>query len=148
MANIKYGKVYYYKQSTFYAASGSIVFHDDRTDDSCNIMSISTFEFRLAALAEMLDKLRRQASTLGRDVEMKRDLSRMLGDGMECVREAREQGDPMDPTVQKWYKTHMPWKNGRVSMTGGTTDTASYEVGKPEPLKDLRGPDTGRTDKE
>lgn len=130
--DIKYGKVYHFEDSHFYAASGSIVFHDNRKDDHCSIKSIATFQERGEYIAQQLAKLGPQFAP--RDIEHKQKLRRLLHDMDLCIKEAKAQGDPMDPAVQKWFRTHKPWK-GRQALVGGVAatrrDPISYEIPMP-----------------
>jgi hypothetical protein len=146
--DIKYGPVYHFKDSHFYAASGSIVFHDNRKEDHCSILSVSTFVERAMALQAQLNHIGPQLAPGA--VEHRRDLKRLLANMDSCIKDAREQGDPMDPAVQRWYKINKPWKGNTVSMVGsdgvatGRSVPVSYEV----PMQQLPvGEFTGRTDR-
>ena len=149
MNDIKTGQNYHFENAQFYAANGTIVWHDDRPGkEDCKFISIRDFETRARALAEQLKDGRLQADFSPGAIEHRRKLGRLLHDVDCCIKEAKSQGDPLSPEVQAWYARHKPWLGNRVSGAGRPGGETSYEVNTPPPLADLRGPDTGVTDRE
>ena len=142
--DVKYGPVYHWKDAVFYAAAGSICYHDNRKEDFCKIQSIDAFRTKARAVQEQLDYLTSQGVMDGWAMDMRADYRQLLTKMDDCIRDAKEQGDPMDPATQKWYMTHKPWKGGRVSMGGGvapnTGGDISYEIPMPPlPLGEFTG---------
>lgn len=123
----KEGKRYRYMDQLFWARNGLIQIEDQR-DGSHKTVSMKEF-------AKRAFDLNRQISHMAYSSE-RVELERGLNDAMECLKEARAQGDPMNPAV-----AHQVAKDNRT--IGGMMDGGAARLTAPTPNRTIFIPNVG-----
>jgi len=96
----------------FYAQNGMIVMEDEGNGDFF-VVTRREFLERAQALNRM--------NSRERHADQRDKINRTVEEMICCVKDAKFQGDPLDPRVQEWYLKHRPWKNQQLlipSMPG------------------------------
>lgn len=137
-SNARRGRYYRYLNLVFMAVEGLVLMIDERKpDEDIQVFTPAVFDKRRRAIRRFCQKTCYGLSP-GQNEHI-RQLRKAALDMEECVREAREMGDPSSPQVQAYWKRHR--ENGRASMAGFGF---SAEANRPSETLP-RGPDTGRT---
>ena len=128
----KCGRTYRHKDLEFYAMNGVICLHDNR-DGSYTGLTRKEFLER----AEFLNSEQpvMHGHRTAAQAEAHRLQRKVIDDMVECVKEAKIQGDPFDAAFIDWFRKHRP--RGPVSQT-------SYQGALPSEVLPL-GRFTGRT---
>ena len=132
-----------YLELRVFACEGLVCIIDERPGKEASQYTVVTpkdLEHRLRVLNK---KYRNQTPAEMTTVQRERHRKRVHGSDelMECVKEARDMGDPSDPAVQAFWAKHR--RNSTISMSArlGQTDREGYPVLPQLPV----GPKTGRT---
>lgn len=91
----KIGRRFRYNDWVFYAMSGTIVLQNQQ-NGHFEMLPIEDFKRRAAMINRMYQK-----HVYGSDYTVDR---RLAQDTAECIQEAKQQGDPFDPNVQRWLQ--------------------------------------------
>lgn len=128
MAEAKTGKCYTFRGLKFYAQNGFVCLHDDQTGEFF-VLTRKEFLQRAQALSEEAGRMRVMAAEnpskapwLSAD---RADLIRAVEEMIACTREAKEQGDRMDPTVDAWFMRHRPHKRSKISLASAANFTTA-----------------------
>ena len=126
-ASARTGPVRRFRSLVCFACEGLVVIIDERdgaTEGDFTAVTPSDMEERLCALSRMYrNKTRSMLETAVRDTH---DADRRgIANIAECVKEAREMGDPSDPRVQAYWARHRK-KSGIVVPFSAGNDAAGY----------------------
>lgn len=140
-AHNKTGKCYTYRGLKFYAKNGFVCLHDEQTGEFL-VLTRREFLERAQAISEESARLRHiaaanpaKAAWLSADrMELQRAIENMIA----VTKEAQEQGDRNDPTVDAWFRRHRPGRKSKISMASGANFSAALPGALPV------GKDTGR----
>lgn len=112
------GKCYTYRGLKFYAKNGFVCLHDEETGEFF-VLTRREFLERAAALSEEAKRMRVMMAQnpdrkwiSGDRMDLQRGVDLML----ECAKEAQQQGDRTDPTVDAWFIKHRPNRKSAVSL--------------------------------
>lgn len=135
------GKCYSYRGLKFYAQNGFICLHDEQTGEFF-VLTRKEFLQRAQAISDEARRLRHMAAEnpskaawLSADrVELQQAIENMVA----VTKEAKEQGDRDDPTVDAWFRRHRPGRKSKISLASGANFTSQLPGALP------RGKDTGK----
>ena len=134
------GKCYTYRGLKFYAQNGFVCLHDEDTGEFFGLTRREFLE-RAQALGLEAKRLRTMAVENPDNKWMPQDRTD-LQDGVEMMiaaaKEAKEQGDRTDPTVDAWFARHRPNRKSMLSMT----NASNFNTATPGALP--LGKDTGK----
>lgn len=140
-AGARQGPLRRHKQLVFFACEGLIALHDERdasqaAGEAYTVITPDDFEYR----AEGVGAFGKKASASDKPWQQQeaRLMLRAAQDMKDCVKEAREMGDPNDPQVQAFWARHR--RNDRIAF--------NFEFGAPQRSLDQMNrdaPNTGRT---
>jgi hypothetical protein len=135
------GKCYSYRGLKFYAQNGFICLHDEQTGEFF-VLTRKEFLQRAQAISEEARRLRHMAAEnpakaawLSAD---RAELQVAIENMVAVTKEAKEQGDRDDPTVDAWFRRHRPGKKSKISLASGANFTSALPGSLP------LGKDTGR----
>lgn len=135
------GNCYSYRGLKFYAKNGFICLHDEETGEFF-VLTRKEFLQRAQAIGEEAKRLRHiaaenpsKAAWLAAD---RADLQNAIDNMIACTKEAKEQGDRDDPTVDAWFMRHRPGRKSKISLASA----ANFKSAMPGALP--LGKDTGR----
>jgi hypothetical protein len=127
MAEAKTGKCYTFRGLKFYAQNGFVCLHDEQTGEFF-VLTRREFLQRAAALSDEAKRMRHMAAD---NPSMKwisadrADLQLGIENMLACTREAKEQGDRTDPTVDAWFMRHRPHKRSKISLASAANFTTA-----------------------
>jgi hypothetical protein len=135
------GKCYTYRGLKFYAKNGFVCLHDEETGEFF-VLTRKEFLQRAQAISDEAQRLRYMAAEnpskavwLSAD---RMDLQQAIDNMIACTKEAKEQGDRDDPTVDEWFRRHRPGRKSKISLASA----ANFSSALPGVLP--RGRDTGK----
>jgi hypothetical protein len=135
------GKCYTYRGLKFYAKNGFVCLHDEETGEFF-VLTRKEFLQRAQAISDEAQRLRYMAAEnpskavwLSAD---RVDLQQAIDNMIACTKEAKEQGDRDDPTVDEWFRRHRPGRKSKISLASA----ANFSSALPGVLP--RGRDTGK----
>ena len=135
------GKCYTFRGLKFYAQNGFVCLHDEDTGEFF-VLTRKEFLQRAQALSDEAARLRHVAAeNPGQAAWMSADRSELIlavENMIACTREAKEQGDRTNPTVDEWFRKHRPHKRSRIALPGNVNFSSTLPGDLP------RGRDTGK----
>ena len=134
------GRVFRFRDLVYWAYEGLIAMEDERNGDYLVIFPDDLMN-RRAALKAMLKTISPSKGTAF-EKDLYRDTKNVIDEMKQCVKEAKDMGDPSDPSVQAFYRRHRPGKKSTISLSAGTNKN-----GYPTLSILPRGKFTGRTAK-
>jgi len=118
----KTGKVYRFRGLRFYAKNGFICLHDE-DDGAFIVLTRREFLERAQALSDESIRLRHMAAEYPAKAAWlsadRADIQFGINQMLECITEAKEQGDRTDPEVDAWFSKHRPGRRSRISLASG-----------------------------
>lgn len=137
------GKTFTFRDLKFYAMNGMICLHDEE-DGDFRVLTCKEFLHRAKSVGEDIRRLAvmQAENPSRRDLgELRREYQQCVDDMIECIADAKTQGDHTDPEVEAWFRRHRPWARGR---TKAPSRHADFQLNRPS-AKLPRGRFTGRT---
>lgn len=92
----------------YWAEGGMVCMEDDGTGEFY-VVTVRDWLLRARAISAMARRANYQERV---------DLQRTVENMVACAKEARTQGDPLDPKVQEWYRKHKPRNHILVELPG------------------------------